>query len=128
MLPLLAVAFAAFCVWLIVRIVNRRERWAKWTLAAAIGLPMLYALSFGPACWMSSRTNVGSSEVEAVFWPLTLAMSRNEKISDTCDWYARFLAASDWHWIDIGESAEHHWVWTHLEICQFGPTLRILHL
>lgn len=33
-LPTLAVAFAAFCVWLTVRIYNRRERWATWTLAA----------------------------------------------------------------------------------------------
>jgi hypothetical protein len=28
-LPALVVAFAALCVWLTVRIVNRRERWAK---------------------------------------------------------------------------------------------------
>jgi len=35
LLPTLAVV-AAFCVWLTVRIVNRRERWAKWTLAFAI--------------------------------------------------------------------------------------------
>jgi hypothetical protein len=27
LLSILSVAFAAFCVWLIVRIVNRRERW-----------------------------------------------------------------------------------------------------
>jgi hypothetical protein len=50
-LPALAVAFAAFCVWLGVRIVNRKERWAKWTLAAA--LVLVYPLSFGPACWLS---------------------------------------------------------------------------
>jgi hypothetical protein len=34
-LPALAIAFAAFCVWLAVRVYNRRERWAKWT---ALGL------------------------------------------------------------------------------------------
>jgi hypothetical protein len=34
LLPTLAAIFAAFCVWLGVRIFNRRERWAKWTLAA----------------------------------------------------------------------------------------------
>ena len=50
-LPVLAIAFAAFCVWLTVRIVNRRERWAKWTLVAVVGLPVLYVVSFGPACW-----------------------------------------------------------------------------
>jgi hypothetical protein len=50
-LSIFGVAFAAFCVWLTVRIVNRREKWAKWTLAAAVGLPVLYVASFGPACW-----------------------------------------------------------------------------
>jgi hypothetical protein len=30
----LAVSIAAFCVWLTVRIVNRRERWAKRTAVA----------------------------------------------------------------------------------------------
>ena len=52
----LGVAFAAFCVWLVVRIVNRRERWAKWTLvAAAVGLLVLYVASLGPACWWLSE-------------------------------------------------------------------------
>ncbi len=55
LLPTLAVAFAAICVWLMVRVVNRRERWAKWALAGAIGLPVLYVASFGPACWMTSQ-------------------------------------------------------------------------
>jgi hypothetical protein len=55
LLPTLAIAFAAFCVWLTVRIVNRRERWAKWTFAVLIGLPVLYVLSFGPWCWILSR-------------------------------------------------------------------------
>jgi hypothetical protein len=34
-LSIFGVAFAALCVWLTVRIINRRERWAKWT---ALGL------------------------------------------------------------------------------------------
>lgn len=42
-LPALAIAFAAFCVWLGVRIFNRRERWAKRTLAALVGLPVPWA-------------------------------------------------------------------------------------
>jgi len=39
LLSTLAIAFAVFCVWLAVRIVNRRERRAKWTLAVMVGLP-----------------------------------------------------------------------------------------
>jgi hypothetical protein len=45
-----AITFAAFCVWLGVRIVNRRERWAKWT-AGVIGYP----LSIGPVVWLLYR-------------------------------------------------------------------------
>lgn len=55
LLPALSAAFAAFCVWLAVRIVNRREAWAKWTAGAGICLPVLYLLSFGPACWWLSQ-------------------------------------------------------------------------
>jgi len=52
LLQALAVAFAAFCVWLTVRIINRKERWAKWTLVGTVvGVPILYVASFGPACW-----------------------------------------------------------------------------
>jgi hypothetical protein len=53
-LAALAVAFAAFCVWLTARIFNSRERWAKWTLAAAVGVPVLYVLSFGAVIWLSN--------------------------------------------------------------------------
>ncbi len=50
------VAFAAFCVWLTVRIINRRERWAKrLAIALVAGIPLIYVLSFGPACWWFSK-------------------------------------------------------------------------
>jgi hypothetical protein len=69
-LSTLAVAFAAFCVWLTVRIVNRRERWAKWTLAVVVGLPVLYVASFGPACWICSRLRVRDRHVRFVAVPM----------------------------------------------------------
>ena len=49
-LAIFGVAFAAFCVWLAVRIINRREKWTKWTAAVYIVLMVLvvYPLSFGP--------------------------------------------------------------------------------
>jgi hypothetical protein len=46
-LPALALAFAAFCVWLTVRIFNRRERWAKWTaVAVPVVLVILYPTAY----------------------------------------------------------------------------------
>jgi hypothetical protein len=56
-LSILGVAFAAFCVWLTVRIVNRRERWAKWTLAG-VALPVVYLLSVGPVIWLQAHRAV----------------------------------------------------------------------
>ncbi|MBI3862942.1 MAG: hypothetical protein HY290_13710 [Planctomycetia bacterium] len=73
LLPALAVAFAAFCVWLTVRIVNRKERWAKWTLAAVVGLPVLYVASFGPACWMCDRDVLSERFVLWAYSPLAKA-------------------------------------------------------
>jgi 4-amino-4-deoxy-L-arabinose transferase-like glycosyltransferase len=49
-LPALAVAFAASCVWLGVRIFNRQERWATWTLAVVL----LYTAYF-VACYLATR-------------------------------------------------------------------------
>jgi hypothetical protein len=69
-LPALAVPFAAFCVWLGVRIVNRRERWAKWTLAGVLGVPVLYALSFGPACWLVRHNCLAKLSVAHVYFPI----------------------------------------------------------
>ncbi len=46
-LQVLGAAFAAFCVWLAVRIVNRRERWAidlAIYLAIAVALGMAFQL------------------------------------------------------------------------------------
>jgi hypothetical protein len=63
------VAFVAFCVWLGVRIVNRRERWAKWTLATLTGLPVLYMLSFGPACALVDCDVLSASTLKIAFQP-----------------------------------------------------------
>ena len=110
----LGVAFAGFCVWLGVRIVNRRERWAKWTLAAVIvGLPVLYVLSFGPACWWF--TNPGSTygkinaplmsaaainmdpssqqpTVPHIYWPIGWLADRGpSQVFKLTRWYATWL-------------------------------------
>jgi len=69
-------AYAAFLVWLAVRIINRKERWAKRTLAATLLLPVLYVASFGPACWLASQKidprdqSIKASPALAVYSPL----------------------------------------------------------
>jgi hypothetical protein len=94
-LPALAVAFGAFVVWLAVRIANRRERWAKWTLAVVIGLSVLYVASFGPACWAfrSNMTPGSLMFVEKCYRPLVIA-SRDSPppIAIPLRWWASLYA------------------------------------
>jgi hypothetical protein len=94
-LPVLAVAFAAFCVWLVVRIVNRGERWAKWTLATVIGLPVLYVASFGPACALVDRRMVPRSTLNTVFSPcLFLVTDAPEPLGNALSAWAAMCGGS----------------------------------
>jgi hypothetical protein len=70
----LAVAFAAFCVWLTVRTVNRKERWAKrLTVAVVIAAPLLYVLSVGPARRMAGNlAPLEKSKISRFYSPLEL--------------------------------------------------------
>jgi hypothetical protein len=78
LLQALTVAFAAFCVWLTVRIVNRRERWAKWTLAAVVVLPVFYVASFGLACrsWSGQPVNT-IRRVPWIYSPIAVLARRH---------------------------------------------------
>ena len=85
----LGVAFAAFCVWLTVRLVNRRERWAKWTAAAAVGMPLLYLLSVGPVAWMGDFYPEWLGDaLDAFYSPLAWFRENGPPLfRDTLNWY-----------------------------------------
>jgi len=54
-LSALGAAYTAFVIWLTVRIINRPDRRHRRLVALAIGLPLLYVLSFGPAAVLIDR-------------------------------------------------------------------------
>jgi len=70
LLPALGVIFAALVAWLSVRIINRREKWAKWTLATAVLLLILYPFSIGPAYLLAMR--IRSRPGPDLKWPMTV--------------------------------------------------------
>ena len=123
LLPALATAFAAFCVCLGVRIINRRERWAKWTLSVVVGLPVLYVASFGPWCWIVSHTAEEYPQIPVIFEPLTWSFKQS-RVGNAVQWYTELGAADGWRWhADVGlvetadgNSTECHWLWRY-----FGP-------
>jgi hypothetical protein len=92
LLPSLAGTFAAFCVWLVVRITNRRERWAKWMLAVVFSVPVLYVASFGPACWATAERNDSNewNPVMLAYWPIGCVRwySYSGPIVEFLDWWA----------------------------------------
>ncbi|MBI3865772.1 MAG: hypothetical protein HY290_28195 [Planctomycetia bacterium] len=71
--------FGTFVVWLTVRIVNRKERWAKWTawgLAVAI---LWYPLSAGPVsmiCIKLDNPVLVTRTISIVYWPLVKIIER----------------------------------------------------
>jgi hypothetical protein len=91
-LPTLAVGFAAFCVWLTVRIVNRRERWAKLTGVALVVL-VAYPLSIGPVPALHYHLRLSKSllpAIDAFYWPLIwLEYNGPEQVRDLISWYVR---------------------------------------
>ena len=96
-LLIFGVAFAAICILLTARIVNR-QRWAKWSLAGVIGVLLLYAVSFGPACWISSHLGDGrfvSAMYQPVFrfWWNDGAPDWNDRLHR----YMRCRANQDWN-------------------------------
>ncbi len=102
-----AVVFAATCIWLTVRIVNRRERWAKWTAAALALTPVLYVVSSGPVKSVVYRRHVTHAS--------TILPDGTTGIIATCkqsygNWfplaYAPLLSASEHPW---GEPVNWYW-------------------
>jgi hypothetical protein len=64
---------------------ERRPLW-PWIAALLIGLPALYVLSFGPACWISSRKDSGASMIPVVYAPIVNCLrSKNMAIRRTID-------------------------------------------
>jgi hypothetical protein len=83
-------ALAALCIWLAVRVINRRERWAKWMLAGiVIGLPGLYVGSFGPACWVTANEEQ-SAHLPLIYWPIGASVPSERTIwGDFVFWWGK---------------------------------------
>jgi hypothetical protein len=137
LLPSLAVTFAAFVVWLAVRFVNRRERWARWMLILGVGFPVAYVGSFGPACWITSRAEVGQTAVSWIYWPLGRECRWTGEVNawQALQWYSTVFAADDWEWqYDVEISANGFEVrdlgWRYGPRIYFTPRSRVprLHL
>ncbi len=89
MLPV-GVAFASFCIWLGVRIVNQR----KYRVSQALILvPILYVATFGPAFWLHQRRFLSDEFVIDLYRPI-LQLVSDCRLPQPLAWYAS-LGARD---------------------------------
>ncbi len=107
-LPAVGMALAAFCIWLAVRIINRRERWAKW-LAAGLMLLALYPLSFGPACWLTSQSQPPfvPPRFMYVYWPLGNLVEDGSAVAPAIVWWAIF-GTREGRWVVVPSAADRY--------------------
>ncbi len=79
---------------------QKKPLW-PWTVALLIGLPLVYVLSIGPACWISAHKGGTTARgvVSRAYRPVTaLAESCNsESALDLVQWYCK-LACSHFQW------------------------------
>ena len=61
---------------------GRKSSVWPWIVALLIGLPVLYVLSFGPACWLVARGKIPFAPTAAVYRPtsrwILIPIFRNE--------------------------------------------------
>jgi hypothetical protein len=70
--------FTAFYIWLVVRIINRQERWAKRLAVALAALLVAYVLSSAPIAGLEMRGVLPHSlkpAIEMVYLPIWLALN-----------------------------------------------------
>ena len=68
---------------------NRPRTVWSWIVATLVGLPVLYVLSFGPACWTVRWTKQGEEVLAAVYAPLLPVWADGPRgLSNALDFYA----------------------------------------
>jgi hypothetical protein len=98
MLPALGVSFAAFCIWITVRIVNRREKSRRmiWAAALASAALLSYPFSFGPACRLVIKFVLPYSHFTTVYEPcIRLAIHGPQAIRGPLSWWVEQCGGED---------------------------------
>lgn len=69
-----------------------RSRWSG-VILALIAAPLLYALAFGPACWISERWNVATAAVSKVYYPIFWLANHSPRADQHLKTYAQWGAS-----------------------------------
>jgi hypothetical protein len=72
--------------------------WATVVVASAL---LLYPLSFGPVCWITSRADCSGRILTTIYQPILWVWGRHaeDAMGDAVRSYLRLGAADDWAWV-----------------------------
>ena len=66
----------------------------RWTIFAAVLMPVLYVLSFGPACWITGQMGIRGDMIPRLYAPALRLLNHGPRGS--IQWYAGLAAPQGW--------------------------------
>jgi len=81
---------------------------AFWATVVVVVVLVAYLLSFGPWCWIISRSRDRARMVPAIYRPIMKVAERSPMARSAIDSYAKLIATD--HWILYGGLGS-EWVW-----------------
>jgi hypothetical protein len=86
---------------------DRKKPGVAFWASVVLSLALLYPISLGPACWLTSHVNTGASALSIVYRPMVWAMLNSETLDQAIEWYSELVAADGWAWAGTDET----WRW-----------------
>jgi hypothetical protein len=82
-----------------------------WVVALLVGLPALYVLSIGPACWITSFVELDDDSVSIIYQPVMRARWRGlpPDQDDILHRYCRIASRPEWDLMQLTESKQYSW-------------------
>jgi hypothetical protein len=77
---------------------------------AALAAVLLYLLSIGPACWLTSRLEAGEIAISAIYRPVTWLILENDACNAALSWYSEIGSADGWAWTFDGAWRSSGWL------------------
>jgi hypothetical protein len=88
---------------------HKKPGWAFWATVVAVLLPVLYVLSFGPACWITQcPPNDYQRIAPRAYWPIGDFYSSGKRplANSVISWYAKLFGNQGLLLVPTDESGE----------------------
>jgi len=90
---------------------------AIWATVVVVVLLVAYPVSFGPACWITSRAD-GNRLIPKIYWPVAW-IGTHSTLSGAIVWYAQLGMPKDGYVYLPTKRGQPCWIITRMEIPEF---------